>query len=90
MRLQRRAAFLLWLVAGLIPASVHAQPGKTTPAFEVASIRPHDPKSPGATMSQQGPSIFTAMREQLGLKMESAKGPLDTLVIDSVTRPTAN
>jgi uncharacterized protein (TIGR03435 family) len=38
----------------------------------------------------QGPSIFTALQEQLGLKAESAKGPVDTLVIDSVARPTAN
>src|SRR5262249_34886608 len=33
------------------------------------------------------PSIFTALPEQLGLKLESSKGPVQVLVIDSVQRP---
>ena len=38
--------------------------------------------------ADDGPSLFTAVQEQLGLKLESARGPVDVLVIDSVTRPT--
>jgi uncharacterized protein (TIGR03435 family) len=38
--------------------------------------------------SEEGPSLFTAIQEQLGLKLESTKAPVDVLVIDHVERPT--
>jgi len=37
-----------------------------------------------------GPTLYTALREQLGLKLESTKGPVDVYVIDHVERATAN
>jgi uncharacterized protein (TIGR03435 family) len=37
-----------------------------------------------------GPSIFTAIQEQLGLRLESAKLPVECLVIDHVERPSPN
>jgi uncharacterized protein (TIGR03435 family) len=36
------------------------------------------------------PSIFTAIQQQLGLKLKSTKGPVDVIVIDHVERPSAN
>jgi uncharacterized protein (TIGR03435 family) len=43
---------------------------------------------PLPAIDPNGPSIFTAVPEQLGLKLESTKGPVDVLVIDHVEQPT--
>jgi uncharacterized protein (TIGR03435 family) len=44
--------------------------------------------SPGDGPVPDAPSLFTAVQEQLGLKLESTKGPVDVLVIDHIERPT--
>jgi uncharacterized protein (TIGR03435 family) len=45
---------------------------------------------PTAPIDPNGPSLFTALQEQLGLKLESARGRVPVLIIDSVDLPAAN
>jgi bla regulator protein blaR1 len=44
----------------------------------------------GPAIDPNGPSIFTAIQEQLGLKLEATKGPVDVIVVDSVQKPSEN
>ncbi len=46
-------------------------------------VRDNDP-------NQDGPSVFTAVREQLGLRLVAAKGPVEHIVIEGAERPSAN
>ena len=45
---------------------------------------------PPPSIDPTGPSLFTALQEQLGLKLEPGKGPVEILVIDHVERPSEN
>jgi uncharacterized protein (TIGR03435 family) len=40
--------------------------------------------------AETGPSIFTALPDQLGLRLRAAKGPVETLIVENAGRPAAN
>jgi uncharacterized protein (TIGR03435 family) len=62
--------------------------------------RPDEFQFPRATAAQRAaavstgadalPDLFTAVQEQLGLKLDAAKAPVDVLVIDKVSKPSEN
>jgi uncharacterized protein (TIGR03435 family) len=53
------------------------------PAEFAPGLPPHMP-------ADDRPSLFTALQDQLGLKLESQKGPVEIIVIDHVERPSEN
>jgi uncharacterized protein (TIGR03435 family) len=49
-----------------------------------------DPAGPSQSADTSTPSIFTALQEQLGLKLEARRHPVEILVIDHAEKPSEN
>ena len=58
--------------------------------FELKWTPDAGPDGPPPPSDTDAPSLFTALSDQLGLKLESAKGPVQVWVIDGVERPSLN
>jgi uncharacterized protein (TIGR03435 family) len=49
-----------------------------------------DAGQPGGPAGDTGPSMFTALEGQLGLRLESGRGQVETLMLESARRPSSN
>lgn len=82
------AVVVVLLVIVTVPAFTQASdsalPNFRKPlAWDVVSVKPNHSQN-------SDPSIFTALQDQLGLKLEPAKAPIDVVVIDHIERPSEN
>jgi len=60
------------------------------PASEPRISKSGEPLPPPPADAAPGPSIFTALQEKLGLRLESRKVPVEVIVIDHANRPSDN
>ena len=72
---------------GVFDFHIEFAPDDTSPFFH---SRLQQLTDTGASDPSGGPSIFTALREQLGLKLDPVDAPREFLMIDSIERPSAN
>jgi uncharacterized protein (TIGR03435 family) len=81
-----RLALTLSVVVGRVVSDETGLPG----VYDVEiTFAPEGSLPPDAPPSDpDAPSIFTALREQLGLRLEARRGPVEVMVIDGIERPT--
>ena len=91
-------SFLLDLLSHELNRSVLDMTGLTgnfdytlqwTPEDNAASMG-LEPKDHRPRSNQEGPTLFTALNEQLGLKLEARKMPGDVIIVDNLDQPSAN
>jgi len=74
-------------LSGLFDMRLEWVPGSEAPPSPFGP-NPNAPSPPPPDDS--APTVFTALQEQLGLRLEGGKAPLEVVVIDSAERPTEN
>jgi len=70
---------------GTFDATLTWTPDQSTPGMALKAGY-----APPGLVDPNGASIFTAVQEQLGLKLDSSRGPVNVIVVVSAQRPTAN
>jgi uncharacterized protein (TIGR03435 family) len=58
------------------------------PGQGAGPLGPPPPGAPAPQVDPDAPNLYTAVQEQLGLKLENAKGPVDVVVVDRFERPS--
>ncbi len=80
-------AALASMLTGMVRRPVIDHTGMTGYFTYEMEYEPMGSDSPGGVPSTL-PSIFTALQEQLGLRLDASRAPVDVLVIDRIDRPT--
>lgn len=85
-------SYFSWLLSQRLDKPVIDQTGLTRFYDFKLEWTPEPPPGVDAASlpATNGPDIYTALREQLGLKLESRKGPVEVMVIDHIEKPSAN
>ena len=85
--------FFAWRLSQTVPDPIINQTGlESCFDFDLNFVREQFPGSPVVPPLEAvvGPSIYDALKNQLGLKLESKKAPVEVMVIDHAERPTEN
>ncbi len=83
-------AMLAKMLSGFVSRPVYDKTGLTGEYDFKLDWTPDAPPSDGFTTAPVGLDIFTALIDQLGLKLESTKGPVQVYVIEKIEHPTEN
>ena len=75
-------------LAGRFDIHLEVTPADLQPKFVAG--RTVDQPGESTADDKDGPSISVALQQQLGLRLESGKGPVPVLVVDHIERPTDN
>ena len=78
------------MLSGKLRRPVHDETGLTGQYDYKLTWAPDPEPSDVANNETLGPSLFTAVTDQLGLRLESKKGPVQVYVIEKIERPTEN
>jgi uncharacterized protein (TIGR03435 family) len=76
-------------IKGSYDFSLQWTPDETQRGMGFGGVEKPVPESP-LPSDPTGPSLFTAIQDQLGLRLEAAKGPVDIVVIDRIEKPSGN
>ena len=88
-RMLRRQVLDRTALAGRYDFDLTFTPDAGAAQFVNAGVTGGGPGGP-PTPSPEAPALTTALREQLGLRLESSRASIDVVVIDRVTAPTEN
>jgi len=81
---------LVYAFSGMVGRMIVDKTGLGDKKFDFEVKWTPDDRRAADNAADAGPSFFTALEEQLGLKLVPSKGPVEVIVIDRIEKPSAN